>query len=382
MSTQPPNLTSTSTIYNANSPPLVVMPPAGTPNPADSIMPHPNAPKDPSLLSLAFNLIGRFFEWILSWFYKPKPKPEGVQPNQLVSPGSSSSASQEVSQTTPSTPVAPFKDAIKKFEISAWTFGSYIGNDQKYQFSKSISLMDDTPLQVAPTDLYWEIHQPQSCGKTQAVELPSSLILQANNRNTISFIWQETLYILSFTNDVLETLKAAMIEAPANPTIFRYEEDIPPDYVYWDSGSDAVVILSPKCQRIYLDQQGASPLDFSNLKTLPGQCNLDRPQKREFIRTNPSEWNLQLLVAGTPEVDILLDHDHLLIHIDHSNDPSLEPSFPQSKTCCDTIKLHSFYSAYIPYKIKNYDSRAIRASISECFLTITIPSLQSNPLSL
>lgn len=81
--TQPSqNLGQSSGIYIVNKSPHPSVSSPLTPNQKDSFGQHPDAPKKPSFISWAFELIGMFFEWVLSWFCKPKPNSEGSQISQ------------------------------------------------------------------------------------------------------------------------------------------------------------------------------------------------------------------------------------------------------------------------------------------------------------
>lgn len=94
--------------------------------------------------------------------------------------------------------IANFKGPIKRQEINFYSGkANFIGGDVKYQFGKTIRLINGEPLKVHPKDHYCDLEASHEPANTRFQELPSSLFSQARYGDQVVFIRNETLYVLT-----------------------------------------------------------------------------------------------------------------------------------------------------------------------------------------
>jgi hypothetical protein len=347
---------------------------------------HPDAPKPTSIFSWVFSWVKGFWDWIRSWVWpepksaqSPAPVKEGVDhatvPDLLNMP-----LKNEIFLTAESISklVEEFKGPCKQGQIKFYKrFAKHIGTDTKYQYGKTMSLLDDSPLKVAPKDVYCDIQMNDEPIESTFIELPSSLFSQARVGNTIYYKHhpeekEEQLFVLSLDKNFDKDLKDAEIEARDSFAVFRYDKDVPEDSIEWRLGVPNIYLSSSTLQ-IQVGKQGASLLDIDQLHKLPAHS----PVKILGAHYTKKLYCLWLSACGEPNITILLDTRRLMVHIDYSVTKIQQKLNPRAETYNNILPLHEFAMFLIPYKEGKFDPQKISASLdNRGILTIKIPSLK------
>jgi hypothetical protein len=198
--------------------------------------------------------------------------------------------------------------------------GSCIGADRKYQFSKTIQLLNGMPLKVAPTDFYVD---PRINNHFTVDPLPSSLFFQARHQDgRTCFVQNGTLYIYSVTGVLNgESCLVLPIEAGfeiakdqmfRSLTLFRHDEDVPVEYNNRLLGDR--ITCSTQVKMISLGRKGAFPID----KCYP-QGQFKRSSEGLLKETfNDKRYKLIVQTSLESTFQIFLDEYRLIIFIHDS----------------------------------------------------------------
>lgn len=167
---------------------------------------------------------------------------------------------------------------------------AYVGKDISYDFKNKIFLQNGEPLSINPRDLIFQVRvaeEGKSNGEERYIHLPSSLfdqarvstdkgdailcriedkvyqLLLAPTRHSNRPEWEESFdgMMRALQNITKSTIPEYLIKIPEYPALDDVPDDIQFLYRHRNFYS-----LSPEVKRIYLDQEGAVPFDFKELK--------------------------------------------------------------------------------------------------------------------
>lgn len=239
-----------------------------------SIGQHPDAPKYPSLLSWPFNLIGRFFDWILSWFCKPKKNNEESRSNQEIESSNSfhsrdqgypqttecitteadSKASntktlhselqdqtQKTTITLPSSDqtnitfvtedlvlklVAEFKGPIKRGQLKLERIVPTLVFDlDKHDFNETLYLVTGKPFITFADDFVCDYTLMEAGVNSTEIQLPSSVFKNTKIKNHIYFIQKGTLYSLELVGTSVPPRKSFKKKSQKQkPSVVPFDE--------------------------------------------------------------------------------------------------------------------------------------------------------------
>jgi hypothetical protein len=359
--------------------------PPGTPPAASgwslSSMSSYLGPSKESFLGRCWAWIRGCWAWLWELFAPPKKPPGTQEISQDAVVSAQSTATPQKNELEEF--IANCKGPIVRKTVAFYLRGGrYIGCDRRYPFGKTMRLLNGDTLKVAPKDVYCDVRM--SDGSYH--ELPSSLFYQAKYENQLCFVWNEELFILAPNDFIYETLagirmvtspeeslKTAEEEASIAPEVFRYDEDVPENYVEWYQGAEELVsiYLSPETRRIQPKIPGITPVDFSTLQPLPS-CREQAEMRTSFT---PNLCEVVVVAPGAATFDILLDGRRLMVFVDHSKVVALVPG--AAVIGKNTMPAYQFGMTILPHKEKDLDLQGITSTFQTGWLRIIIPTLST-----